>query len=263
MRLTLRSLLCLLGAGVLPLYIAVAQAQEPELSPAARICLERADAMHSSGDYGGTVAACSEAIAEGSSNQDLQAELLVLRGVALRELRAFDAALADFNAALRLRPDATQIANMRAWTFRAMGDYASAEAAYSEILMSDDLKDRVPEDRALWQAFLSRCVVRLDLGNFSAAAGDCEAALQGARNGDSLYFAARTYTELGRCAEAVSLLEEALRLADPWARIYEELGYAYGCLGRKPEALSILDRGLARFPGDPDLLAMRHRVEQP
>jgi tetratricopeptide (TPR) repeat protein len=241
---------------------AAAQGQQPDLSAAARRCFERADAMRGNGDYGAAVAACSEAIAEGSPNRDLQAELLLSRGVALREMSAFEAALADFNAALRLRPDANEIANMRAWTFRAMGDHAAAEAAYSEILTSDALKDRVPQDRVIWQAYLSRCVVRLDLARFDAAAGDCEAALQGSRNGDSLYFAARVYTEQGRCDEAVPLLEEALGLAEPWSRIFEELGYAYGCLDRKAEAIAVLDRGLARFPEDPGLLEMRRWAER-
>lgn len=241
---------------------AAAQGQAPELSAAAQSCFERANAMRGNGDYNGAVAACSEAIAEASPNPGLQAELLLSRGVALRELSAFDAALADFDAALRLRPDANEIVNMRAWTFRAMGDFAAAEAAYSEILTSDALKDRVPQDRVIWQAYLSRCVVRIDLARFEAAAGDCEAALQGSRNGDSLFFAARAYTEQGRCDEAVPLLEEALDLAEPWARIFEELGYAYGCLDRKAEAIAVLERGLSRFPEDPGLLELRRWAER-
>ena len=78
-----------------------------------------------------------------------------------------------------------------------MGNPAAAEAAYSEILKDESSKARVAEDRAIWQAYLSRCVVRQDLGNYDLALGDCVVALQGSRNSDSLYFAAR---EPGRYA---------------------------------------------------------------
>ena len=197
------------------------------------------------------------AIAEKPEDARLHAALLTERGVAYREMQDYARALVDFDAALRLQPDSVANANMRAWAFREMGNFEAAEAAYSEILKDEASKERVTVDRAIWQAYLSRCVVRQDLGRYDLSLGDCVVALQGSRNGDSLYFAARAYTELGRCGEAVPLLDEALLLEPVTARIYEELGYALVCSGERQRGVKVLDEGLARYPQDPGLQEMR------
>ena len=185
------------------------------------------------------------------------AALYTARGAAYRAQRDFARALVDFDKALSLQPDSVPHANMRAWAFREMGNFEAAERAYSQILQDESARERVAADRAIWQAFLSRCVVRQDLGWFQLALGDCVTALQGSRNSDSLYFAARAYTELGRCGEAVPLLDEALLLEPVTARIYEELGYALVCSGERQRGVTVLDQGLALYPDDPDLRRMR------
>jgi len=146
---------------------------------------------------------------------------------------------------------------MRAWAYREMGNFDAAEAAYSQILKDESRKERVTTDRAIWQAYLSRCVVRQDLGKYDLSLSDCVVALQGSRNSDSLYFAARAYNEVGRCGEAVPLLDEALLLEPAAARVYSELGYALVCSGERQRGVSVLDQGLARYPDDPGLRQMR------
>jgi tetratricopeptide (TPR) repeat protein len=236
---------------------AAAQTEPPQISDAARACYAAGNAVSEGRPLAEVVTACSAAIAEQPDDARVLAALLTERGIAYREQRDFARALVDFDKALSLQPDSVTYANMRAWAFREMGKFEAAEAAYSEILKDESSKERVVQDRAIWQAYLSRCVVRQDLGKYDLALGDCVAALQGSRNSDSLYFAARAYTEQGRCGEAVPLLDEALLLEPALARIYEELGYALVCSGERQRGVTVLDQGLARYPDDPGLREMR------
>jgi tetratricopeptide (TPR) repeat protein len=251
------SFLCLLLLGLCLPLISAAQTEPPELSAAARACFAAGDAVSEGGPPAPAVTACSAALAEQPEGAGLIASLLAERGIAYREQKDFARALVDFDKALKLQPGSVFIANMRAWAFREMGNFEASEAAYSQILKGETTKERVTTDRAIWQAYLSRCVVRLDLDRFQPALGDCVVALQGSRNSDSLYFAGRAYTELGRCAEAVPLLDEALRLEPVLARIYEELGYALICSGERQRGVTMLDNGLARYPDDAGLREMR------
>lgn len=241
-------------AGMSP---ATTEPAKPQLSEKAEACFDAANASTDEGSTPATVVVCTEAIVEKPASPAVMAGLLVARGIAYRDGGDFAEALADLDEALRLRPDYVSAANMRAWTFREMGDYAAAEEAYSQTLKDEALKSQVAENGAIWQAFLSRCVVRQDLGYFNLSTGDCEVALQGRRDEDSLYFAARAYTGTGRCADAVPLLEEALSLEPVRPRVYRDLGYAFGCIGNKQRALTILDDGIERFPSDQELKITR------
>lgn len=252
--LTLSVLACT-SAGAPP---ATTESAAPQASQRARACFDAASA--DDGATQTTVAMCTAAIAEKPDHPAVMADLLLARGIAYRNQGDFPEALADFDQSLWLRSDSISTANMRAWTFREMGEYAAAEEAYSQTLKDQSLKEQVAESRPVWQAFLSRCVVRQDLDHFSLSADDCEIALQGRRDEDSLYFAARAYNRLERCAEAVPLLEEALMLEPVLSRIYGELGFAYGCIGNSQRALTVLEEGLERFPGDEGLQAMRRWV---
>jgi len=236
---------------------AAAQTEQPQISEAARACFVASNAISEGRPPAEAVTACSAAIAEHPEDARLLAALLTERGIAYREQRDFARALVDFDEALRLQPESVPNANMRAWAFREMGNLEAAEAAYSEILKDESSKARVTTDRAIWQAYLSRCVVRQDLGKYDLSLSDCVVALQGSRNSDSLYFAARAYNEVGRCGEAVPLLDEALLLEPAAARVYSELGYALICSGERQRGVTVLDNGLARYPGDPGLRAMR------
>lgn len=257
-----RFLICgLLLASLAPVP-ALAQEEAPALSEAAKSCFLQMDALYQTGDAAGVVQACSKAIEEQPDHTILLAELFAVRGIAYREQGAFTAALADLDRSLDLNPGSISNANMRAWTYREMGDLQGAENAYSEILQSDALKGEPPETPTVWQAYLSRCVVRQDQRNYVDALADCKVALQGSRNRDSLYFAAKASTELGNCTEAILLLEEALLLESIRSRVFEELGYAHDCAGERERALAIVDEGLAHFPGDESLLALQRELSQ-
>lgn len=240
---------------------AAGPADDTSLPPSSRTCVEAARAASAGqGDNQVVIAACTDAILAGPEDRLHLAGLLTVRGVAYRNLGAFDAALADLDEAVRLDPESVSTANMRAWTYRQMGDYPAAEAAYSEILKDPSRRSQVTTHAATWQAYLSRCVVRQDLNRFGLAVEDCEIALEGDRNSDSLYFAARAYNRVDRCGEAVPLLQAALEEEDVMARVFEELAFAHSCEGDDEKALSVLEGGLRQFPGDDSLLAMRRWI---
>lgn len=186
---------------------------------------------------------CTMALRDEQHDKRTRADILTTRGVALRNVGALDASLADLDAAVRLGPDSGNVRRMRAWTLYGMGRYTAAELEYGRALAVDDH----------WQAFLSRCVVRMDMSKFDAALDDCKTALERDRNIDALYFTAWLYNERGEPERAIPLLEEARGSSDLTARIFSELAHSYLAAGDNDAALAALEDGLAAFPEDQEL----------
>ena len=251
-------LIVLTGSFMAPLPV-LAQLGPQQASEAARICFAKANELRNGGPVSETIVACTAAISERLEDTDVLAELLLARGIAYTWQGALDDALADLDESLRLRPNSIHSANIRAWISREVGDYEAAEKAYSRILENNGTNGGV-EDRLIWQAYLSRCVVRQDLERFRLSVSDCETALKGSRTEDTVFFTARAYTELDRCVEAVSLLETAFPHTLISARLYRILGYAHACTGEREKGLAVIEEGIARYPEDQDLRIMRRRL---
>ncbi|MEM9012800.1 MAG: tetratricopeptide repeat protein [Pseudomonadota bacterium] len=185
-----------------------------------------------------TVAACNPAFSEELSTV-LQVEVLIQRGVALRSLGRYDAAIADLERALTLAPGNADGLRMLAWTERERGNLAVAEAIYTRVLTVDDH----------WQGWLSRCVVRLDLDRPKDAVNDCrEAEARDPGNPDTAYFFARSLNELGTHDEAARVARRAAAAADAPPRIFDELVRAEVALGNRDAARTVLEEGLRRYP---------------
>lgn len=185
-----------------------------------------------------SVAACTDLLLDDGASVEARAEGLLVRGIALRALGEYDRSVEDLEASIALSGD-TGTMRMLAWTHREMGSLSEAEALYTRVLEEDEH----------WQGWLSRCVVRQDLGRYQEAVGDCERALAlDPENLDALYFTARAHSMLDRPGKALPLAERASTLAPDDPRHRVEIAWALYQLGQAQEAVSLAETALARFP---------------
>lgn len=197
------------------------------------------------------VETCTIALEKGDLSDDIRSELLEARGIAYRNLGEMDSSLRDLSQAVELNPESAGMRRMRAWTLREMDELTEAEAEY----------DRALELEPHWQGYLSRCVVRLDRKKYPEALADCKASLERDQNIDSLFFTAWLHNELGQHDRALPLLLEAREIEDPPPRIFTELIHTYRVLGDVPGAQRALRAGLARFPDNQDLRALKAELQ--
>ncbi len=189
------------------------------------------------------VEVCSEALTDQTLAAADRAEAHLMRGLAYRHLGKLPNSLADLRKAKDLALNDANIARMLAWTYREMDMTEDSEREYDRALQLD------PH----WQAYLSRCVVRLDRDEFAKALPDCETAHKQHKSEDSFYFIALAYQGLGRHADIAPLIEPELE--GQWAsgRLYRILSEAYEASGRKDDAARLLLQAKRKFPQDPKL----------
>src|SRR5438876_6305907 len=135
--------------------------------------------------------------------------------------------------------------------------------ARSRAIEDQGAYDRAAEQyQAILREFPSSTEARLGLGRDLARIGRCKEAANALiplppsseSQGETETMIGVCYFRAGRFALAISYLEQATKLApeDTEARIF--LSRAYASLGRNKQAIDILKAGLARNPGDLDLL---------
>lgn len=186
---------------------------------------------------------CSATLMTKDLQQQDQADALEQRGVAYRNQGKLQSSLSDLLKAKSLAPNDAGISRMLAWTYRGLDRHGEAEREYDRSLQID------PH----WQAYLSRCVVRIDQGQYHKALADCEIARKQEKSEDALFFIALIHTKLGQHREVISLLEPELN--GQWAsgRLYRLLSAAYTATGRSDEGKRLVEEARRKFPNDPKL----------
>src|SRR5262245_22656786 len=134
------------------------------------------------------ISVCTRVLGRNDLSPKTQAELLVHRGVAYRNVGDLSKSLADLGAAQGLTPGDPQVSRMLAWTYREMGRPAEAEEEYGRALKLE------PHP----QEFLSCCYVRYDMKKFQDALADCETAHGVDPSESSTYLTALLYRKLGQ-----------------------------------------------------------------
>ena len=175
----------------------------------------------------GQVEACAALIAAGKGNL---AEYHYSRGAALLEKSDCDGALADFDAAVRLRPRDPAYQGGRGLTlYNCKHDFAQAAAAFTEVLRL------TPRDAA---AFDIRGSARLRIGDIDGAIADQTAAIRLQPN-VAMYYGNRaiTWTEKGDVQHAIADYNEDIRLA-PTADSYNNRGYFWLRQGDADQAIA-------------------------
>jgi tetratricopeptide (TPR) repeat protein len=189
--------------------------------------------------------ACSGFIEAGTAEKRALGIAYLNRGVAQRAVEEYESSIADITIALEYLDDEPSVARMLAWTLREQGKPEKAEEIYTRILATD----------THWQGWLSRCVVRLDLGKTEAALKDCNRArAQSPDNNDVLAFTASALNRLGRFEEAYETASSGFGPDDIGARLYFQAVVALWESGRHSEIPALLKEGLRHYPTDPDLV---------
>ncbi len=196
-----------------------------------------------------SISACTEAIASGLEGEAL-AKAHLARGVAHRELGHLDQSVSDLERSLEIVSD-TGTQRMLAWTYREQGRYSEAEDLYTDVLRKDDH----------WQGWLSRCVVRTDMGAFEAALSDCEEAEKQTTSPDIMFFKGRSLLELNRPRDAFVTVEPGLAMPDINGRLFEIAAIGLWNSGQYQRALETAKRGLEIYPADPDILWFLSQAE--
>jgi tetratricopeptide (TPR) repeat protein len=170
-------------------------------------------------------------------------------GLALRELKNLEDALASFDRALVLRPDDAEVLNNRGNALLEVARHEEALASYERALA---LKP------AFVTALVGRGIALLRLGRPGDALPPVDRALA-LKNEDTLALNARgnALVDLKRPAEALASLDQALSLKPDFAEALSNRGNALLDLKRPEEALASLDRALVLKPDFVEALVNR------
>jgi tetratricopeptide (TPR) repeat protein len=165
------------------------------------------------------IAACTRAI----SSDDWQGPSLVAayfnRGLAYTATGDNDRAIADYNEAIRLAPEAAKAYLNRGVAYRAKGDNDRAIA---------DFNDAIRLDPRAAKAYLNRGVAYADRGDNDSAIADYTEAIRLDPNDAQSYFNRGTfYRANGDNDRAIADYNEAIRLDPVYADAYFNRGYAY------------------------------------
>ncbi len=182
-------------------------------------------------------------------NNPNEALTYVNRGDAKLKSRQNSAAIADFDATLRLSPDSAAAYHKRGMARAELGQYTAAVSDFDAAL-------RLNPDYVA--AYYNRGVTKAELGQYTAAVSDFDAALR--LNPD--YVAAHynrgvVNLQLDRYSAALADFDTAIRLNPKLSDAYYNRGTVNGHLGLYSAALSDFDTVLRLDPNNADTYFMR------
>jgi len=215
------------------------------------------------------VGACTKLIRSGTlSTRDL-AEAFDRRGVAYDHLHQYEAAIADYNEALRLDPDNGNALNNRGVVFKHQKRYSLAIADFTNAMRKLGL-DPLP--------YANRARTYWEIGNLGQAETDFAQAILtgGSYDIDNYTSRADVLGEMGRHADAIAQLGEVIKLyhgqksaglrifkssRDRYAAALNDRCFERGIVGDLRGALADCVESLSLRPDDPDTLDSKAFVE--
>jgi tetratricopeptide (TPR) repeat protein len=220
--------------------------------------LNRAFAALQAGDLTATEGLCKEFLARPDQIASLHFDALHLLAAAqFRAGRPADA-LANYDAALAIKPQAADVLNNRAVALKALGRFDEAIASYDNALEArpDFVEAIVNRGNALVQ--LKRYEEALtSYGRALAVRPD---------NATVLNNRGSVLNALGRFDEAVASYDKALVIRPDFVEALNNRGISLASLRRFEEALANCEQSLAVRPGNPQALATKglahHELEQ-
>ena len=191
---------------------------------------------YESGDYQGALAAFDNAI----RLKPDAAEAYVNRGNVKGKLGQLNAAIADFDTAIRLRPDLVDAYVNRGSAKNTLGLHNAAIADYDTAI-------RLKPDDA--EAYVNRGSAKYKLGQFNAAISDYDTAIRLKSDYAEAYLGRGLAKDtLGQSNVAITDFDTAIRLKPNYAEAYINRGSAKGKLGQFNAAISDYDTAIRLKP---------------
>jgi tetratricopeptide (TPR) repeat protein len=161
----------------------------------------------------------------------------------------YDAALRDLDRALEIEPDYLSALGERGSTYRMMGRYDDAIT---------DLDRAVEIDPSHWGALAERGEAHRSAGHLDEALADLDRAAE-LRSDHAWILVLRgwTYRQMGRYDDAITDLSRAIELDADMTWVFGRRGEVHHLAGRPDEARADLDRAIELDPDD--MWAIRNR----
>jgi len=198
------------------------------------------------------IAACSQIIESSVFGRDEKALAFTNRGEARTEAGALNEAIADFTAALRLRPDSARSLAGRGEARFAAGNFPGAITDYNDAIRL------MPASANL---YFDRGHVYLAAGSLDASIRDLTEAIRLDPNSASAYNnRGLAFRKKGDNAHAFDDYTEAIVINPVYALAYANRGYLLESQGKKREAVDDLSQALWLDPSQAEVLAALRRL---
>ncbi len=162
------------------------------------------------------------------------------RGRAKGQLGQYESAVSDFNVVIRIKPDSANAYFLRGFSKQSIKRYDSAIADYDAAL-------RIKSDDA--EAYKNRGLAKHELGQYESAISDYDAALRIKLDDAEVYYdRGLAKHKLGRYNAAISDYDAALRIKPDFALAYNNRGLVKHELGQYESAISDYDAALSVKP---------------
>jgi tetratricopeptide (TPR) repeat protein len=204
-------------------------------------------------DLGPLIEACSRLIdSEGPDSKALSAAYSQ-RGLHYR-LSQPDRALEDYNAALKLQPDAPVVLTNRAWIYMTRKQY---ETALEDLNRAIDL---MPEKQRSGRALYYRGYTLLRMKEYTRALSDLDAVRDPIYNTDMHLARGETLQALKDYRKALVDYDAYIFMAQSDPRGYVLRGSLFEEAGQPKDALVSYNRALTLDPANPQAIAARERL---
>jgi tetratricopeptide (TPR) repeat protein len=204
----------------------------------ASLLLELGNLMVAAKEYEAAIASYDQALKIKPDDQ----EAWYNRGYALGNLERLEAAITSYDQALKIKPDKYEAWNNRGYVLRNLGRLEEAITSYDQAL-------KIQPD--LQEAWYNRGYVLRNLGRLEEAIASYDQALKIQPDYHQAWYN-RGYVlrNLGRLEEAITSYDQALKIQPDYYQAWYNRGYVLGNLGRLEEAITSYDQALKIKPDD-------------
>jgi len=199
-------------------------------------------ARYAAEDWDGAIDRFSNALAQVETNvlTLVQYAVYFYRGTSYVLKSDNKSAIADYNQALKLKPDFALAYNNRGGAYNSQGNYIQAIADCNQAL-------KLRPDFAL--AYSNRGGAYNNRGNYTQAIADCNQALKLKSDYVVAYNnRGRIYNNQGNHTQAIADYTHALKLKPNYAEAYNNRGVAYGNQGNHTQAIADYTHALKLKP---------------